>query len=166
MKVVGDPIKGNTFSDFMPPEVLVLPPGFMLCMDTYPAKTWTIAPQAEGSRAPMGALCADSWNGEGLPPVGTVCEYNWRGEWHRVMVAARVQGFSDRQEVIVQLDGDWNYDHRPSLFRPVRTAEQVALKEIEEAVDSYNTDIDCSAAICATVKAMLGAGYRKQEQSK
>lgn len=121
------------------------------------------------------------WNGEGLPPVGTKVRIgNFPGnKW--------LENFQGREAVIIAHDvtksgeasavfkafADNGYPRYHALayeegnflaIRPLKTAEQVALKEIEEVVDGYNVDIDCSAAICATVKAMLDAGYRKQVQ--
>jgi len=112
-----------------------------------------------------------AWNGEGLPPVGTVCEYNWREEWHKVNVMALVRDRFESQQVIVQMEKDWNYEDRPSRFRPIRTAEQIAAEEREKGIDemvqffmNYYGNPKGAEEYFLICRSLYDAGYRKQVQ--
>jgi hypothetical protein len=109
------------------------------------------------------------WTGEGLPPVGTVCEIrahkltNWD--------MAKIE-FAFRNVVV------WGWMGEPSMnglctayaheveFRPVRTPEQIAEEERENAVliamgDTRTLGIsDNSKRIL--IERLYDAGYRKQ----
>ena len=118
-----------------------------------------------------------AWSGEGLPPAGVECLARfsmaaagidrisaemkispvWYGKKHVVYL-------HDGEEYTAFLDG--------AQFRPIRTPEQIAKDEraaafhaaicdVEEKVSKWNTTIDCSAAIKATVDIMIAMGYRK-----
>lgn len=100
-----------------------------------------------------------AWTGEGLPPAGTVCEVKGAIghylEWKKVEVFA-VRGrtvFFDHENGWAQTDS-----HE---FRPIRTPEQVAEDELNQAalamyeeLESYLTLAQCHVAI--------KNGYRKQ----
>ena len=111
-----------------------------------------------------------AWNGEGLPPVGTVCEYNWHGAWSEGTVVALVDGGLDCEEAIIQLNGDWAFAKNPGLFRPIRTAEQIAADDqsaqinrmINESLEGVaGVTIAQARTICSQLHK---AGYRKQVQ--
>lgn len=113
------------------------------------------------------------WTGEGLPPVGTVCEYlgaHQYNEWSEVKIFGAWRNF-----VFVDFTDGWRQEDNPKRFRPIRTAEQIAADErlhairnalstINSKIEQYNIDIDCSAAMRATVEAMIDAGYIRQVQ--
>lgn len=122
------------------------------------------------------ALRSPAWNGEGLPLVGTVCEA-WHSGTHQGEVTVL---FIGKQTAVLRnhSHGDEQHGALASYkFRPILTPEQIAAEErkqlqllacadIEADLAQYNTSIDCSAAIRATVDAMIAARYRKQEQPK
>lgn len=75
-----------------------------------------------------------SWSGEGLPPVGTVCEAKWgRNGWSRCVVFAHKPNANGGTDVLVDVDGDWTFFDKPSMFRPIRTPEQIAADERDKA---------------------------------
>lgn len=96
-----------------------------------------------------------AWNGEGLPPVGTVCEVQKDAgfDWTKTKVLAHHLGFAvhswsqdgDDMEVAAAPSGD---------FRPIRTAEQIAIDEMRQIISSKVGDEDAA-------KALYLAGYRK-----
>ena len=116
-----------------------------------------------------------AWTGEGLPPVGTVCEIttNDGHNWYTWKIL-----FSDNYVVLVgAAEGKANYTmlkrcDADVAFRPIRTPEQIASQkrsdQIQEAcrdighvVAEHNVNIGISAAMRATVEAMIDAGYAK-----
>lgn len=130
-----------------------------------------ISPETRKTLIPRPVMV--EWNGEGNPPAGTVCELQLSQQ--KIWRLANVLYSSD--EFCVVKIGEREACHRTDncTFRPLRTAEQIAADEraalikeacadIETAVAPYNETIDCSAAIRATVEAMLASGYRKQVQ--
>ena len=78
-----------------------------------------------------------SWSGEGLPPVGVVCEAKWgRSGWSRCVVFAHKPNANSGVDVLVDVDGDWTFFNKPSMFRPIRTPEQIEADEREAAIDA------------------------------
>lgn len=78
-----------------------------------------------------------SWSGGGLPPVGVVCEAKWgRSGWSRCVVFAHKPNANSGVDVLVDVDGDWTFFDKPSMFRPVRTPEQIEADEREAAIDA------------------------------
>jgi hypothetical protein len=155
-----------------------------------PAKQWALDTPSTGQRNLMRAIKADEgapksgWIGIGLPPVGMTCERMWASgpaSYTAVRIIAHDDGqavyrfLEDRRKGDVQADaqGDGDSSGNP-IFRPVRTPEQIAADErlhsirnaltrINKIVDQYNSSLDCSAAIRATVEAMIDAGYAKDK---
>ena len=104
-----------------------------------------------------------SWSGEGLPPVGVVCEAKWgRTGWSRCVVFAHKPNANGRTDVLVDVDGDWTFFDKPSMFRPIRTPEQIAADEREAAIDVMFARFGGVAGLtrkqCAWV---ISEGYRK-----
>lgn len=87
---------------------------------------------------------AKDWTGAGLPPVGTVCEYQCGyieepREHSKCKIIAHFEGESGSalaaftyvaHDGVVQLGRG-----APSLFRPIRTPEQIAAEDREKAID-------------------------------
>lgn len=105
-----------------------------------------------------------AWTGEGLPPVGAECEVKWgRNGWSRCVVFAHKPNANGGTDVLVDVDGDWTFFDKPSMFRPLRTPEQIAADARVAAIDamvkecpypgSTSTRLDCAA--------LYDAGYRK-----
>ena len=104
-----------------------------------------------------------SWSGEGLPPVGVVCEAKWgRTGWARCVVFAHKPNANGGTDVLVDVDGDWTFFDKPSMFRPIRTPEQIAADEQETATDVMFARFGGVAGLtrkqCAWV---ISEGYRK-----
>lgn len=119
----------------------------------------------------------DSWYGEGLPPVGTVCEVLWN-ESRVEYLRTKVFGVNEHGQPIHRFDeGPKKYQYQADVlrtasgtqvFRPIRTAEQVAAEEREKAIeemvfgvcgcepDGGNTS---AFMVCGF---LYDAGYRKQ----
>lgn len=136
-----------------------------------PRGSWQRSDYEEGPDAWVYIEKPTTWAGEGLPPVGTVCELtfaHWSG-WEECTVLC----IGEKMIFVRQLtragkvyEGSMNREG--VKFRPSRTQEQIerearskACSDISKIVEPYNTSIDCSAAIRATVEAMIDAGYRK-----
>lgn len=106
-----------------------------------------------------------SWNGEGLPPVGTVLD--WREKTGSQWVEATVLFITDYSVVLQREDGfEWQMLTKAIVFRPLRTAEQIAAAEAREVeinrMVATASIIDKSWArkVCADLH---DAGYRKFE---
>ena len=104
-----------------------------------------------------------SWSGEGLPPVGVVCEAKWgRSGWSRCVVFAHKPNANSGVDVLVDVDGDWTFFDKPSMFRPIRTPEQIEADEREAAIDAMFARFGGVGGLtrkqCAWV---ISEGYRK-----
>jgi hypothetical protein len=109
------------------------------------------------------------WSGEGLPPVGTVCEHKRVHEWQKVEVFAVKPNYNGSQTALFTYEnGCWAGCAEPSLFRPIRTAEQIAAEERAAAIEEMWAIYWKPEP--QTAKEALGllwdAGYRKQEAAK
>ena len=75
----------------------------------------------------------EAWNGEGLPPVGTVCDmhiddFGW--------ITGTVVVHIDLDEpTAVAHNGEEVFHGNASDFRPIKTAEQLAEEELEDAAN-------------------------------
>lgn len=114
----------------------------------------------------------EPWSGEGLPTSKTVCEVTTPAmDGTRIKVTIKYVG----ETRIIAHDGQgercWLISN--CTFYPIRTAEQIAadareqlirgaITAIKQKVENYNCSLDCSAAIRATVEAMIDAGYCEQ----
>lgn len=74
------------------------------------------------------------WNGKGLPPVGTVCEV--RDDLENIR-EAEIIAHTKRggAPVAVYQCGDEIGAYTASLFHPIRTSEQIAAEERDEAIE-------------------------------
>lgn len=113
------------------------------------------------------AFAQPSWNGEGLPPVGVVCEHKRVNEWLKVEVFAVKPNYNDSHTALFTFDnGTWAGCAEPSLFRPIRTAEQIAADEREAAIEEMAAIAHIPGSPLMTKREvavlLYDAGYRKQ----
>ena len=109
------------------------------------------------------------WNGEGLPPAGIDAEFlGHNGDW---LAGQYIGQFNGQMVVGCHTTGAVGFLSSEE-FRPIRTAEQIAADErlhaisnactsIAKIIEPYNLNLECSAAMRATVEAMIDAGYSK-----
>ena len=108
------------------------------------------------------------WDGVGLPPVGTICEVLWN-ESRMEYLRTKVFGVNEHGQPIHRFDeGLKKYQYQADVlrtasgtqvFRPIRTAEQVAAEEREKAIKEIRDDLDVPTAIAERA---YKRGYRKQ----
>jgi hypothetical protein len=130
------------------------------------------ASKVEDCRQPL--MLRPAWTGEGLPPAGTVCERRFPNvggsSWRQITIL-----FIGDQKIFYRDEAGEEWANLPDdvELRPIRTAEQIAADErlhkvrnaftaIGRGIEKWNTSTDCSAAMRATVEAMIDAGYRKE----
>lgn len=111
----------------------------------------------------------DTWNSDSLPPVGKVCEYKRAHEWQKVEVfAVKPNNNGSQTALFTYENGCWAGCAEPSLFRPIRTAEQIAAdKRDEEVIEmmALNPDENPNRSLSKWLcEALYDAGYRKQAQ--
>lgn len=109
------------------------------------------------------------WSGKGMPPAGTVCEHKRVHEWQKVEVFAVKPNYNGSQTALFTYEnGCWAGCAEPSLFRPIRTAEQIAADERIQKVRNALTAIKAGknfpneSLVVATVEAMIDAGFVRQ----
>lgn len=114
-----------------------------------------------------------SWSGEVLPPVGVVCEMErdtGRVLWHKV----RILYIGSEHAIVVGEQGEQHFLLRGLKIRPIRTTEQIAADEREEAIAALveemkakryaleDTDVSPSEIARHYAQAIYDAGlYRK-----
>lgn len=113
------------------------------------------------------------WDGLGMPPVGTVCEVLWN-ESRVEYLRTKVFGVNEHGQPIHRFDeGPKKYQYQADVlstasgtqvFRPIRTAEQVAAEERKAGVDEMMAVFDSNFEGCRRdgIEAIWDAGYRKQ----
>ncbi len=115
-----------------------------------------------------------AWNGDGHPPIGTACEFSSNGghNWHRTEVI-----FTDKAVVLLRGYQLFKVDDPDVVFRPIRTAEQIAaenrITEIDEMLRhikawpggshgvNHFSQLKIHEDACCD---LYEAGYRKQVQ--
>lgn len=130
------------------------------------------AGQPQYPATPIPGRQIDGWNGEGLPPVGTVCEVFNRAmanpEWERCTIlfmgSYRAVYESDScRERVAYVSEDPDVE-----FRPLRTPEQIAAQEREDAILAIAEVIGHQVGVVTfltpreTAEKLYDAGYRKQ----
>lgn len=121
-------------------------------------------------------LTAAVWNGEGLPPVGCECEYMWNyrkegSEYVPVKVLAhdeslvivRVAGGKSKGELRESLGGNCGPGKGQPIFRPLRTAEQLAAEAREKAIDEMAEATEVGFPSRILLGDLYDAGYRKSD---
>lgn len=106
-----------------------------------------------------------AWDGAGMPPAGTVCE--WKEKTGFQWVAAEILFISDSSVVMRRADGfEWQMMVARTVFRPIKTAEQLAYEERERAIDEMFKIIDNVPEGESRLAHLYDAGYRRVEPSK
>lgn len=104
----------------------------------------------------------ETWDGQGLPPVGTVCEYRFMAwtEYRR----CEIRYISDGSLVVYDDGQERFYRTLDTLFRPIRTPEQITAEEREKAISemlgAFN-DFPWPSTLKRFCKVLYDAGYRK-----
>jgi hypothetical protein len=113
------------------------------------------------------------WAGEGLPPVGLECETLWSsttGEYVPVRIIAHDEDRAVVRFIGGERKGEYDSDRQHNnygypIFRPIRTAEQIAAEEREAAVKEMQVVVNSKpVAYMNGLYALYDAGYRKQVQ--
>lgn len=109
------------------------------------------------------------WPGTGLPPVGTMCEVDYEG-WTKCEVIAH---FQQRCGMVAAFTIDQIGNGAKTLdafgaehFRPIRTPEQIAADERENAVAAMHEIYMDGIKNVGGLHALYDAGYRKVEGDK
>lgn len=107
------------------------------------------------------------WDGSGLPPTETVCEYYCiKGdEWRK----CRIVAYYLAKVVAVDAIDCSAVCLRVGLFRPIKTPDQIAAEERQDAIAEM-VSLMQGGASTYTYKDVMGAlydaGYRKTEVKK
>lgn len=108
------------------------------------------------------------WDGAGSPPVGTVCEYlDMRCGVKRDWMCVTIQYMSDVTLVVrptTVCDGKVEISQHPTTaqFRPIRTPEQIAAAERDEAITAMGEEVGNTYSVEEAITKLYDAGYRKQ----
>ncbi len=100
---------------------------------------------------------APTWNGEGLPPVGTVCELQDATE---VRILAHTKRAGAPVAVYQCTDSESIEAYTASFFRPIRTPEQIAAEERDNAIKEMAEEL---GIMHTTAAQAYDKGYRKIE---
>ena len=100
------------------------------------------------------------WSGEGIPPIGTVCEYKAEGdEWRKCEVVAYYQSNVVAVDVLNSIAVCEHFGL--SLFRPIKTYEQMKAEKRLLAIDEMNELILGWGVEKRMLAVLYDAGYRK-----
>lgn len=108
------------------------------------------------------------WDGEGLPPAGLVCMVKHPAQTSRkVKILSHWEdGFKAPVAIYIPLEGTVHCDQAiAECFRPIRTAEQIAAEEREQACRQICLDAgspEQTRGQMETAYRLYDAGYRKQ----
>lgn len=110
------------------------------------------------------AYNAAPWTGEGLPPVGAVCEYYAdEDSWQRCEIVAHKDG-----QAVVWVSNAHIWASSGASLRPIRTPEQIAAEERQEAIDqmvqffmNYYGNPKGAEQYLLICRSLHDAGYRK-----
>lgn len=103
---------------------------------------WTY-PQICQYGKPVYEASAPAWVGVGLPPVGIQCETLWSsttGEYAPVLVVGHDEDRAVVRFIGGERKGEYDSDRQHNdygypIFRPIRTAEQLAAEEREQQIE-------------------------------
>lgn len=104
------------------------------------------------------------WGGSGLPPVGTVCEYLSKdgNEWNKCEVVA----YHYSRVVAVDVFDSAAVCQIASLFRPIKTPEQITKEERLQAIGEMLALVQPGCTYMDVMMILYDAGYRKIEVKK
>lgn len=114
------------------------------------------------------------WTGEGLPPVGLVAEVLFNShppEYFSCKVLAHDEGRAVYRFTSGPRKGEYGSDlpnfengNPMTIFRPIRTPEQIAAEERRACIDEMKNVFDSNFEGCRRdgLEALYDAGYRKQ----
>lgn len=101
----------------------------------------------------------EAWDGEGLPQVGTECE--WKEKSGFQWVAATILFITESSVVCKRSDGfEWQMPTKRTVFRPIKTAEQLVEEEIQAIRDEIRWQKP-QLGPCPVAQ-LYHKGYRKQ----
>lgn len=114
-----------------------------------------------------------AWNGEGLPPVGIVCEFLRydRDEEEHTYSECKVLAHDDDGSAVFRVTSGpcigslvakyaGDFDDGLPMFRPIRTAEQIAAEEREKALEAMFKIYRDAGEFRAGLSALYDAGCR------
>lgn len=145
----GNDKDGHSYNFGMPPTDWKLPKGYMIKMDSYPSRFAEV----------VSNLKIEPWNGEGLPPVDLPCQWHSDSQtgWQDVIVLA----YSGESAWIQPKEKPSIIVGNPANFRPIRTPEQIAADERNNAIAAMMQKVvTATPHDCAL---LYDAGYRKFE---
>ena len=104
------------------------------------------------------------WDVNGLPPVGAECEYycSEHAKWRKCEIVAYY--FANVVAVDV-LDSSAVLMH-PTMFRPIKTPEQIAAEERSAAIQEMMGVASGFGRFLDILESLYDAGYRKTEVKK
>lgn len=101
----------------------------------------------------------EAWDGEGLPTAGTECE--WKEKSGFYWVAATILFITESSVVCKRSDGfEWQMPTKRTVFRPIKTADQLAEEEIQAIRDEIRWQKP-QLGPCPVAQ-LYHKGYRKQ----
>lgn len=109
------------------------------------------------------------WSGDGLPPIGCECEalaHDASGIWLPVKILAHDVGHAVYRLPNGAYRGDSEFfrgDPTRPLFRPLRTAEQLAAEAREKAIDEMAEATEVGFPSRILLGDLYDAGYRKSD---
>jgi len=151
---------------------------------------WKMGDLTPVSSHPDYAAPIESWDGKGMPPVGTECEFTGHspseydktdpdlhvGDKVKIIAHFHVEGGFKMAAFLFNAQLH-NKNRGPAYveqggagcFRPIRTPEQIAAEEREQAIKQMISDTHILAGTMGNRQMMAeqlyDAGYRKQEAS-
>ena len=120
--------------------------------------------------SPECRIVSPEWNGEGLPPVGAVVDTDHKNKEIRVKILAHGAHHGGASCVLA---ADMSHGREGKMFgwmsdqcnfRPIRTAEQVAVEERNKIIREMVAEVteEPRARHFAFCEALYDAGYRKE----
>lgn len=104
------------------------------------------------------------WAETGIPPIGADCEYyqSEGDEWRK----CRIVAYYFANVVAVDVLDSTAVCLRTELFRPMKTPEQIAAEERQQAIDEMMGLAERYGTVEGIMSALYDAGYRKTEVKK
>lgn len=102
----------------------------------------------------------EAWDGAGLPTAGTECE--WKEKSGFQWVAATILFITDSSVVCKRSDGfEWQMPTKRTVFRPIKTAEQLAEEERKSQLEvMHKIYMEGASEHKGGLAALYDAGYK------